>query len=184
MLSKCVTRKREIEFLGGRLAGKLAASAWRRLSGRSWLDWNFLDIHADIDGTRICEHDDGASHPISISHTRAVAVALVSPVNVFVGIDLEGPDSHVRQTNDLFHEIELKQIDSSTEARLRWTIKEAFGKLTGKGIFGYARSLITTNCFDRLWLLVRHDIAPDGELVLAAGHLGDLAMSMAFLTKD
>src|SRR5437899_2796287 len=76
--TRCVTRKRQIEFLGGRVAGKLAASMYRVAAGASLQPCRAIDIYPQENGCPVCQYDDGFHHPISISHSNRWALALVS----------------------------------------------------------------------------------------------------------
>lgn len=179
--ARCIARKRKIEFLGGRLAGKLAANLYRLQSKLAPQPLNAIDIYPETNGAPVCEHSDGVLHPISISHSNGWAGALVSVKGRPVSLDIEGPQSRVRPMVDMFHEAELAQIRGVEDARLRWVIKEAYGKLTGEGILGRTDELVTIRMSNRMWLAVPRANVPKATVMLAGGRHASLSMAVGLI---
>lgn len=177
---RCVTGKRRTEFLGGRIAGKLAANLYRAANGFGPSAWPAMTIRPQDDGRPLCQHADGLSHPLAISHTHKYALALVSSDGLRVGVDIEDDASRVRPRADMFHDIELAQMQDAGNARLRWTLKETWSKLAGEGIFNHTHDFITLKQMDSMWLSVPSQWSLTGAEILAAGRMGALTVSMGF----
>lgn len=180
--ARCVSGKRKTEFLGGRIAGKLAANMYRVANGFRPSAWPAMSIRPQQNGRPVCQHADGLSHPLSISHTHKYALGLVSSEGRQVGADIEDDASLVCPRADMFHDIELAQMQDAGSARLRWTLKEMWGKFTGHGIFNHTHDFITLKHTNRLWLSLPSQWPLAGTEILAAGHLGELAVSVGFET--
>ncbi len=178
--AKCVTKKRRLEFLGGRCAGKIVASLYRLGVGLDLTAWDAIEILPGAGGVPACRHADGLRHSLSISHTKNFALAVASADGQRVGADIEESGAHVRPTADMFHHAELCQIHDGESARLRWTLKEMYGKLTGDGIFGRTQSLVTLRHAGRLWLGVTAQMSSTGPAILTSGYWGELAVSIGF----
>jgi phosphopantetheinyl transferase (holo-ACP synthase) len=177
---RCVTGKRRTEFLGGRIAGKLAANLYRLANGLGTSAWTAMSICPQENGRPVCQHDDGLSHPLSLSHTHKYALGLVSSAGHQVGVDIEDDASHVRPRADMFHDVELAQMQDTENARLRWTLKETWCKLAADGIFRHTHDFITLKHADNMWLSVPSRWSLTGAEILAAGHIGALTVSMGF----
>jgi phosphopantetheinyl transferase (holo-ACP synthase) len=177
---RCVTRKRRIEFLGGRIAGKLAANVCRMAASMSPRPWNAIEIYPQENGAPLCKYDDGSSQRISISHSRNWAMALACPYDQAVAIDVEDPGSCIRLQGDMFHEVELSGIRDLAEARVIWTLKEVCGKLTERGLQGRPNEIIAVKLFDRLWLASPPWMNVSPSTILAAGYCGPLAVAVGF----
>jgi len=175
---RCVTQKRKVEFLGGRIAGKLAANMYRVAAGTFPKSWNAVEIFPQGNGRPVCEHDDGLRHSISISHSSSWALALVSSDRSTVAVDIEDSHSRVRPMADMFHEVEISQIRTLKDARLRWTLKEVYGKLTGWGVQGLTRDIITLRLADGLWLAIPPWISMAESSILAVNHWGPLTVAI------
>lgn len=95
-----------------------------------------------------CPHCGGTDHgrpylvagggriPVSISHTRTLAVVALSPGGE-IGVDVETADGGVPLTDDLFTAAEqaaAKADPAGRTGRDLWAAKEALGKLDGRGI--------------------------------------------------
>jgi len=180
LLARCVTNKRRTEFLGGRFAGKLAASVCRLAAGFDLLAWNDIGIYPVDNGAPVCRHADEFYNAISISHTKHFALAVASLNRCQVGVDIEEDNPHVYPLTEMFSEIELSQINDPLSARLRWTLKEMYGKLMGIGILGYTHSLLTHSHENNLWLRVPATTLPAKPINLATGCWGELAVSIGF----
>jgi hypothetical protein len=180
MWARCATGKRRTEFLGGRIVGKLAANLYRVANGFSRSAWPAMTIGSQENGRPLCQHADGLSHPLSISHTHKFALGIVSSKGRQVGADIEDDASHVCPRADMFHDVELAQMQDLESARLRWTLKEMWGKLTGRGIFNHTHDFITLRHANRLWLSLPSQCSLSGSEILAAGHMGALAVSVGF----
>ena len=178
--NRCATEKRKIEFLGGRLAAKVAGNVYRLSIGLDTCRWNQIDVFPGDDNTMLCHHFDLVRHSISISHSQEFAAAAIFPGADRVGIDIENIDFSRRALNALFVEPELKQISLLQDARQRWTIKETYGKLTGEGIIGYEKQLFTYLYQNRLFLIVLSELNLQGSVFLASGSSKSLAITIGF----
>ena len=101
-----------------------------------------------------CPHCGGTDHgrpslitggeriPVSISHTRTLAVVALSPGGE-IGVDVETADGGVPLTDELFTAAEqaaAKADPTGRTGRDLWAAKEALGKLDGRGILATAPS--------------------------------------------
>lgn len=181
--TKCVTRKRQVEFLGGRFAGKLAALMGRLAAGLELLNWRDIEILPIGDGVPVCRHADQLCHPVSISHTKHLALAVASLSACQVGVDIEENSWHDYPLIDMFSRFELSQITDPQTARLRWTLKEMYGKLTGSGVLGHIHNLHTLSHENSLWLGVSATSLPVRPVMLATGHWRTLAVSIGVSSR-
>jgi phosphopantetheinyl transferase (holo-ACP synthase) len=173
------TDKRRLEFLAGRIAAKLAINACRVRAGYPWLHWRGMDISAHQNGAPRCHCSDGLVHHVSISHCRSMAMACALIDNAQVGVDIEDAHSAVRPHPEMFHPAELHQIETSNAARRRWTVKEACGKLSGKGILSYTQDLYIIEYQDRVWAIMPKNFLVPGcrcSIHLHASPCGDRAI--------
>lgn len=172
-----VTRKRRVEFLAGRVAGKLALAATSDIAGTPMGRLDQVQILPQPDGSPMAWDVDRRRSPVSISHSTDWAVALAPVTWRPVSIDVEDAGSRVRMGAGLFHAIEEAQLQTSEEARLRWTLKETWSKFTRQGIQGRMDETVVVSFAGRLWLAVtaRGRIAPT---TVAAGGTS-LTMALA-----
>jgi phosphopantetheinyl transferase (holo-ACP synthase) len=177
---RCLTKKRKIEYLGGRFAGKIAANIYRLNTGRQPCRWSDIDIFPQADNRPLCRHFDGLEHAISISHSNGWAAALVISGSDSVAIDIESTDSRKLPIPAMFCEAEINQMESAKDAWQRWTIKEAYCKLTGKGILGWEKELITYKMQNRLWLAIPFQMSFEGKRFLASGSGLSIMTSVGF----
>jgi 4'-phosphopantetheinyl transferase superfamily/4'-phosphopantetheinyl transferase N-terminal domain len=177
---RCATMKRGTEFLGGRLAAKLCAGLYRESRGLPRRPWAEVEIYPRGDGRPFCRHADGLSHPVSISHSGGWAAALVSCSAAGVGIDIEASSFRARALPEMFGPPELSQLAGGEGARRRWTLKETYGKLTGRGVLGHPRDFVTLENEGRLWLALARREANPGAVFLASAEKGRLSISVAF----
>lgn len=178
---RCLTRKRKVEYIGGRLAGKIAANVFRLKRGETACGWNEIDIFPRADNRPVCRHFDGLEHEISISHSNGFAGAIVVSESDAVAIDIENTVSRKLPISAMFSESEINQMESSEDAWRRWTIKEAYCKLTGKGILGWEKELFTYKMQNRLWLAVPFEMSlAAGERFLASGNCSSIMTSVGF----
>lgn len=178
--ARCLTRKRKIEYIGGRLAGKIAANIYRLNRGLNPCGWNSMDIFPQADNRPVCEHRDGLRHAISISHSNGRATALVVPESDSVAIDIENTASRKLPVSAMFSEAEIAQIENTDDAWRRWTVKEAYCKLTGKGILGWEKELFTYKMQNRLWLAIPFQMSFKEKRFLASGSRSTIMISAAF----
>lgn len=160
--SMLCTNKRRLDFLAGRIAAKLVINACRVRAGHPWLHWGDMDISAHQNEAPRCHCSDGLIHHISISHCRSIAMACALIDNVQVGVDIEDAHSAVRPHPEMFHPAELHQIETSNTARGRWTVKEACGKLSGKGILSYTQDVYIIECLGRVWAIMPNNFLAPG----------------------
>ncbi|HEX8369378.1 MAG TPA: 4'-phosphopantetheinyl transferase superfamily protein [Pyrinomonadaceae bacterium] len=178
--ARCLTRKRKVEYIGGRLAAKIVANIYRLNRGRSACRWREIDIFPQADNRPVCRHYDGLEHAISISHSNGWAAALVVPESDRVAIDIENTDSRKLPIPAMFGEAEINQLESPQDAWRRWTIKEAYCKLTGKGILGWEKELITYKMQTRLWLAIPFQMSFAEKRFLASGSCSSIMISIGF----
>lgn len=178
-----VSRKRRIEFLGGRIAGKLAANLSRLAAGMPARPWSAIEIYPQDSGAPLCKYDDGSSHRISISHSHNWAMALACCYERAVAIDIEDAASRIQLRDNMFHAVELQSVRDLAEARFIWTLKEVCGKLTQKGLEGRPGDIIAVRLFDRYWLASPSWMNISPSAVLAAGYCGPLAVAVGFASE-
>ena len=181
--TKCVTEKRRVEFLGGRVAGKLAALMDRLAAGFEPLNWRDVEILPTAGGVPVCRHADQLCHPVSISHTKHFALAVASLSACQVSVDMEENNWRDYPLPDMFSTVELSQIADPQTARLRWTLKEMYGKLTGRGVLGYTHSVHTLSHENSLWLGVPATSLPAKQVMLSTGHWRTLAVSIGVSSR-
>ncbi|MFV2015909.1 MAG: 4'-phosphopantetheinyl transferase superfamily protein [Candidatus Heimdallarchaeota archaeon] len=125
---KLKIKKKKLEWLGGRIAAKNAASYYSRLA------LNKIEIKKDSNNSPYYIVD-GQTIDVSITHCSGMALAIAGDY----GIDLE----HVRQRGNAlietaFSEAEINQYDVKPNHQLEvtalWTIKEAHLKRMRIGI--------------------------------------------------
>jgi holo-[acyl-carrier protein] synthase len=131
--------RRRLEFLGGRLAAKLAVNRLRLSMGEPAL--RGIDVIRSKDGRPVVRSTDGFTPGVSISHTHKWAVALAVPGHLRCGIDIEDAASRVRLSCDYFHGAEI-EIASSIGPKRHWVLKEAVAKLEGRGFDWNPHSVI------------------------------------------
>ena len=176
--TRCVTRKRQVEFLGGRLAGKLAALMGRLSAGYELLNWRDVEILPIGNEAPVCRHADQLCHPVSISHTKHLALAVASLSASQIGVDIEENSWRDYRLMDMFSRVELSQINDPQTARVRWTLKEMYGKLTGTGVLGHIHDLHALSHENSLWLGVSATSLPVRPIMLSTGHWRTLAVSI------
>lgn len=176
--ARCVTGKRRVEFVGGRVAAKLCAALYRAAVGASRAPLNAIEVYP-LQGRRpVCLHDDGLTHPVSISHSGGWAMALVPLGPLSAGLDIETAGSRVRPSAHFFTGAELSQIDGAAEARLRWTLKEAYGKLTGDGVLAHTHDVQALRQGGGMWLAAPERVGRVGGCLLAGGTCGALTVAV------
>jgi phosphopantetheinyl transferase len=136
-----VVSDKEYHWLLGRAAAKHAV--------RNLLK-QIYDIHLDFLDIELTSRKNAAPkvrflHPapnvnISISHSRGLGAAQASVYGTRVGIDVERIRSFPQNVADAFLTKKEKELSSrstlgrDTEATLRWSVKEAYGKALGLGL--------------------------------------------------
>jgi holo-[acyl-carrier protein] synthase len=133
------TERRRLEFLGGRLAAKLAVNRLQSSIETPYFLHNIEVMRSDGGKPYICSMK-GIPPQVSISHTRKWAVALAVPGHICCGIDIEDCTSRVRLSNDYFHETEI-EVAYMISPRRHWVLKEAIAKLSGRGFQGDPHSV-------------------------------------------
>lgn len=131
LLRRAVTDKRRIEFVGGRLAAKVAVSRCRSAVGEAALQLGQIEIARTATGAPQVRCP-GLSPAVSISHSRHWAVALCAPNRC--GIDVEDECARVRASEDYFDAHELGNSVRTLGARCAWAAKEAVAKINGRGL--------------------------------------------------
>jgi phosphopantetheinyl transferase (holo-ACP synthase) len=157
------TEKRRTEFLGGRIAGKLAVNVCRVSNHLSWLRWHDVDIVARDGGMPEAHCGDGVVWQVSVAHCRSTAMACATTRNHEVGIDIEDGQTSVRPYPEMFNLAELHQIGTVEAARQRWVLKEACGKLSGKGILSHVQDVYTYRFLGQLWMIMPSEFVASAE---------------------
>ncbi len=134
--SACRSGRRRAQLLAGRIAAKLTANLCRVASGMPLASLSRLPVAVMPSGHRAVADPLLGFVPVSISHTRQIAVAVAANGNKLPGVDIEPAPSRVRPGSDFFHpeEIEDSRTVDALELRMRWMLKEAAGKLYGVGL--------------------------------------------------
>jgi hypothetical protein len=145
------TYKRHLEYLGGRMAAKLAASAWLAKHGSPGrLDWGSLLVCTGPDEQRVCYQNGKYAASVGITHSGRWAAAIAAP-GPKVAIDLEDAQRR-RIAAEAFHPLELQNGASAELLREYWTLKETVAKLSGIGIIGFENEIFSyTHCSQR-WI--------------------------------
>lgn len=178
--TRCLTTKRRVEYIGGRLAGKIVANIYRLNRRQVPCGWSEIDIFPQADNRPVCRHFDGLEHAISISHSNGWAAALIVSESDSVAIDLENTAARKLPVSAMFSEAEIKQLESPQDAWRRWTVKEAYCKLTGKGILGWEKELITYKMQNQLWLAIPFQMNFEGNRFLASGSCSSIMIAIGF----
>lgn len=77
----------------------------------------------------------------------------------------------------LFHPLERLQINRQSDARRCWTVREAWGKLTSRGVAADLDRLATVRAAGQWWLAVPKTIAC--AAIVGAGENGSVAIAVA-----
>jgi hypothetical protein len=145
------THKRELEYLGGRMAAKLAAAAWSAKHGSPGsLDWDSLLVCAGPDEQRVCYQNGKYAASVGITHSGRWAAAIAMP-GPKVALDLEDAQRR-RITAEAFHRLEIKNGTSAELLREYWTLKETVAKLSGKGILGFENEIFSYTHDRQRWI--------------------------------
>ncbi len=123
---------------GSRLAEALSAEALCLELTEELLPGSALKLDEDEDGKPFIP---GCPLFVSLSHSGGYAAAAVS--DLAVGIDLQElrkvSDGVLRRVYSPEEQSWVSEGDRTLRAIRLWTMKEAYGKLTGSGIFGDSR---------------------------------------------
>jgi hypothetical protein len=145
------TPKRELEYLGGRMAAKLAAAAWLAKHGSPGsLDWGSLLVCAGPDEQRVCYQNGKYAASVGITHSGRWAAAIAMP-GPKVALDLEDAQRR-RISAEAFHRLELQNGASAELLREYWTLKETVAKLSGIGILGFENEIFCYTYGSQRWI--------------------------------
>lgn len=132
--SRFVREKRRVEWLGGRLAAKWAASG---LLGETAVDWQNLVVRSEESGRPYLEPGSKAAAPfISISHSGPLVAALAA--NLPCGLDIQQPGPKIHKVRECFALPEEQNLLSSSlpdsfsetlRLTMLWAAKEAVRKM-------------------------------------------------------
>lgn len=163
-----VTKKRRAELLAGRLAAKIACLCVRSVTGLPLPRLIELTVQRNASGRPECIAPDRATQQVSIAHSGDFAVAIATPDNAVVGIDVEPAGKHLDFLLDGYcHPLERLQLQNDADACRRWTIREAWAKLTGRGVAADLANVATLHAGGSCWLTVPSQ-QPDRGLIAAA----------------
>jgi holo-[acyl-carrier protein] synthase len=129
------SRKRRLEFLAGRIAGKAAVQLLRGVEAP---DFKEIEILREPDGQPKVESLSLKRIPnITIAHNRFISVALASEDEPF-GVDVEDvQDSIIDIRDDFCNEEEVEMVNACLDVSIYkslthlWTIKESVRKVVG-----------------------------------------------------
>ena len=149
---RCVTLKRHTEFIGGRLAAKLAFSVAAKKYTGSCPSLSSLDIPpAEASAPRIYYQGIPVGNA-SISHSGRWAVGFFSFLGR-VAVDVEDSIWSGRANQHYFSQVELPQICTEYDARVRWTLKECCFKLAKIPGFDLIQNAVTFCDGARNWVV-------------------------------
>ena len=174
---QCATSKRRLEFLGGRLAAKVADRVARGRGSSPRFVWSDVQILSDPDGRPYRELRDGSRAQVTISHSGAWVIAVVGSASRTLAVDLEDAKL-TRIGREHLHPLEQFQIRTTEDARLRWCVKEACAKFSGVGIQGYELDIVVLGFEGRLWVGLNRSHWLFGSAILAASHLPCFALAL------
>jgi phosphopantetheinyl transferase (holo-ACP synthase) len=170
LLARAQTAKRRLEFLGGRLAAKLAVNRCRMAAGEPELGLCQIEIaRKTLGAPQVC--CPGYHPAISIAHSRTWAVAMAARQPC--GVDVEDSCSRVCATADYFDQIEIVGAVPSFGVRCVWAAKEAAAKATGRGLLNNPYSVR---------IVPAGEASDEDRIGAAAGAKGALALAVAFGT--
>ncbi|CAK7008639.1 hypothetical protein CIW83_12555 [Tissierella sp. P1] len=131
---------RKIEHEQGRRAAYLACE---NLIGRGGRDAH-IDIKNGIFGEPVVISDNSIPLHVTISHSRAVGVAIDSKLDGFIGIDIESTNREHKRALEYISTEKERQffIDQEMPTLICWTVKEALSKVLKTGF------LTSTEIFD------------------------------------
>jgi len=176
---RCVTLKRRTEFVGGRLAAKLAFMAAKKEHMRACTSFCLLDIPpADGRGPKIYYLGARVGN-VSISHSGRWAAGLFYCLGA-ASIDIEDSVWNSKANEHFFSEFELPYIVSEKDARIRWTLKECCLKLANLPSFEF-HSAITICNGAKKWVAVTGHPDALQDALLAVFEWGTLVASIGLL---
>ena len=145
------TYKRDLEYLGGRMAAKLAAAAWlAKHGGPGSLAWGSLLVCTGPDEQRVCYQNGKYAGSVGITHSGRWAAAIAMP-GPKVALDLEDAQRR-RIAAEAFHRLEVQNGASAELLREYWTLKETVAKLSGKGILGFENEIFSYTHGNQRWI--------------------------------
>jgi len=182
--SRCfVTLKRRTEFLGGRVAAKLAYLAGKKGGTRNFISLSCLDIPLTPGPFPTIYCRGRATATASISHSGRWAVSFVSRCGKGV-VDVEDDLWGGRSLDHYFSAFELGQIHNKNDARIRWTLKESCLKLANDPEFDLLMDTTTIlDSADRWLVATKHRRLLNGGM-LGTFEWGDLAVAIGIIPKD
>ncbi|MDR2084972.1 MAG: 4'-phosphopantetheinyl transferase superfamily protein [Bacteroidales bacterium] len=147
-------------------------SATARYLIRKYLQENFPDNYAEFridleSGNKPFFENTDTLH-FSISHSAEIVTVLFSKSKC--GVDIEIIKSYRKDIAEkFFHKKEFEYLESITDTKNQseefyriWTVKEAFQKLNGEGIFGGLSSFYV----DEKWQIInKYDIIEDVTII-------------------
>jgi phosphopantetheinyl transferase len=176
--AKAVTKKRRIELLAGRLAAKSACLWILAAEGKPVPRLREITVRRNRFGRPECVTPGGTTQQVSIAHSGDLAVAISTPDDALVGIDIEPAGKRLDAALDgYFHPTERAQLEGDADACRRWTIRETWAKLTGRGVAADLGRLATVSAERRWWLALPQ--GDDARAVVAAASTARLTIAVA-----
>jgi hypothetical protein len=177
-IGHCVTLKRWTEFIGGRLAAKLAFLADTNKYTSSCSLLSLVDIPPSEASAPQIYYQGMPVGSVSISHSGRWAVGLFSSRGR-VALDIEDSDWHGAANQDYFSKYELPHIKDEYDARVRWTVKECCFKLVNVPGFDLIENAITICHDSQKWVATSYSGVLRG-VSLGIFKWGTLAVSAGF----
>jgi phosphopantetheinyl transferase (holo-ACP synthase) len=180
---RCLTLKRRAEFVGGRIAGKLAFSVRAKKLVETCTSFCLLEI-IQAEGRLPQIYYRGIRlGSVSISHSGRWAAACFSLLGR-AAIDIEDSAWNNKRNEHCFCDCELTHIGSEKDARMCWTIKECCLKLANVPDFHVVHDAVTIRDGARKYVaLPRHRGALQPAL-LAVFEWGTLIASIGVLRQE
>lgn len=172
----CATQKRQAEFIGGRIAVKLAFVIGLRQSHGTEVSFSSIDVPAKR-GLVTLYLRGRAMATASISHSGRWAVAFV-PTSGIGAIDAEDDIWQGKTVQECFSPYEWKHIESQHDARTCWTLKECCAKLFGRSNFDLINDVVVWRSGPQRWIAIRQDQPPSDAAVIGTFTWGSLSVSI------
>lgn len=179
---RSITLKRRAEFIGGRVAAKLAFVASSEQSAAGLSSLAALDISRRAGSMPTVYHRGVPVGLASISHSGRWAMAIASPFGR-AAIDIEDFDWHGKINEKYFSSYELSEIRDPDEARTRWTIKECCFKLANTSELDLVDELVTVFHGTSRWMAVSRRVPTLEGAVLGVFHWGSFVGAVGVVPK-
>lgn len=178
----CATRKRQAEFIGGRIAVKLAFAIGLRESSGTEVSFSCMDIPAKRGMVTLYLRGRPMA-TASVSHSGRWAVAFV-PTTGIAAIDVEDNIWQGRTLQECFSPHEWKDIGSQDDARTCWTLKECYAKLFDGSNFDLINDAVVWRSGIQRWIAIRQDHSLSEETAMGIFTWGSLSVCIGLSPKS